>query len=104
MGLMFFGLGFILLFGGVLFLMYKAFKKVKFIQKLGLMVYDKLVFNFFLRTFIAGYLVFALGSFKNIEFPSFGSPVEIVSSTIAYVLSAFVIFSPIIGSFFLMKY
>ena len=65
MGLLFFGIGFIPLFGLVLFLIYKAFKKVKIIQKVATLVYDKLVFNFFIRTFIAGYLVFALGSFKN---------------------------------------
>jgi len=104
MGTMFFGIVFIIVFGLTVFLLYKAFKKIKFVQKVAILIYDKLVFNFFLRTFVAGYLVFALGSFKNIELPSFGSPIEIVSSVIAFVLSTFVIFSPFIGTFFLLKF
>ena len=104
MGMIFFGIAFILILVLTLFLLYKAFKKVKFIHKVAVLVYDKLVFNFFLRTFIAGYLAFALGSFKNTEFPTFGSPAEIVSSILSFALSTFVIISPFLGTFLLVKF
>lgn len=83
MGLLLVGLVFILLIGAVVFALYKIFKNNKFIQKIGNFMYDKLVFNFFLRTFIAGYLVFCLGAFKNIKNLNFTTGVDGFSSVFA---------------------
>ena len=66
MGLIFVGL--VLLVFGVLVCLgiYKAFKTVPIVNKLLKMIANKVLFNAFIRTFIAGFLVFALSAFKNL--------------------------------------
>jgi hypothetical protein len=87
------------------FLIYKCFKKVKIVNRVMTFLANKILFNTFIRTFIASYLVFALASFKNVKHLDFSHGTgDSISSAVAICMSMMVISSPLAIWVFLHKY
>jgi len=103
LGMVFFGIAFavVLVLFGVL--IKKLFSKSKFVQKVALLCYDKICFNFFIRSFIAGYLVWALSCFKNILELDFSSPINGFSSVLAIITTVWCWSAPLITTIFITK-
>ena len=104
MGLVLVGLVALTFFVGVGFILFKVFKKSKFIKKIAIMIANKVLFNSFLRTFIQAYLVFSIACFTNIyalDFSTAGLTIEWVT---AGVLSAVVFAAPFSMAAFLHKF
>ena len=85
LGLVFFGIVFFVFLVIVGFILKNIFLKNKFVQKVLLFCYNKIVFNFFIRSFIAGYLVWAISCFMNLLNLDFTSPIEAFSSVLAII-------------------
>jgi len=66
------------------------------------MLADKLLFNTFIRTFIAGYIVFALSSFISLK--ALTSESSISNILVTYATVFLVVFSPFVSAVFLIKY
>jgi len=60
-------------------------------------------FNFFLRTLIAGYLVFAISSFKGTQNPNFSSPILVIQTLFSYFTALVIFATPISMAVFLKK-
>lgn len=80
-------------------LVYRLLRKAKIIKKLGKAVADRLLFNAFIRTFIASYIVFALSSFKALTSTS-----SIANQVLTYSTLCLVILAPFASCTFLLKY
>lgn len=99
-------IGIALLFIGVIvaFVIFKYFKKFPIVKKTITFLANKILFNTFIRTFIAGYLVFALSSFKNVKNLIFTSAGDVFSSILALILTSLCVASPVAIYIFLLKY
>jgi len=89
-------------FSFVGFLVYRILKKFKLIQKFAKILADRLLFNAFIRTFIAGYIVFALSSL--ISFRALNSSSSLSNKILTYSTLCLVILAPFASCFFLLKY
>jgi hypothetical protein len=49
----------------IVYFLFKVFSRMPIVQKMAKFVADRLLFNFFVRTYIAGFLAFSLSSFTN---------------------------------------
>lgn len=84
----------------ILYLFFKGNKKIKaLIEKLR----KKFVFNFYFRTFIAGYLAFQVAAFTNLKSLSFKSTADVISSIIAINTAIFGIIFPFASFLFIKK-
>ena len=102
--MVFIGLALLIIGVIVALLVYKYFKKFPIVKKTLTFLANKILFNTFIRTFIAGYLVFALSSFKNVKHLLFTSPGDAFSSILALILTSFCVASPVAIYIFLAKY
>ena len=103
LGLVFFGIAFAVIFVILVICIKKLFTKSKFVQKIVLLCYDKMCFNFFIRSFIAGYLVWALSCFKNIQDLDFSSPINGSSSVLAIIATFVCCCAPVLTTIFILK-
>ena len=103
LGMVFFGVAFAAVFVILGALIKKLFSKSKFVQKIALLCYNKICFNLFIRSFIAGYLVWALSCFKNIKDLDFSSPIDVFSSILAIITTVWCWTSPILATIFISK-
>ena len=103
MGMIFLGVV-ALLFGVIIaFGVYKLFKKVPIVKKIITMLANKILFNTFIRTFIAGYLVFALSAFRNVHAMNFSTSADAISAGLAMVMSIGCASAPLIMYIFMKK-
>jgi hypothetical protein len=101
MGLVFIIIALMSIFLVIGSIVYMALKKAPIIQKVGGLIANKLLFNFFIRTFIAGYLVFGLSALFNYKALNFDGTGNAISSCLAIIQSVVCIVSPV-GMFFLV--
>jgi len=66
------------------------------------MLADKMLFNAFIRTFIAGFIVFSISSFISLK--ALSSESSILNFILTYALVFLVITSPFVSAIFLIKY
>ena len=103
MGMVFVGLV-LVLFGVLVGLaLFKLFKTVPIVKKVLTMLADKILFNTFIRTFIASYLIFSLSAFRNLKAMSFTTGGEVISSIIALGITCVCVFAPVLMLAFLSK-
>jgi len=74
----------------------KLFKKTIVIKIIARLVYDILCFNFFLRTLIAGYLVWAISSLKALQALNFENPIDSFQSILAVITALICLFTPLL--------
>ena len=103
MGFLLIGLLFVVFMIGIGFILFKMFKTVPLVNKSLTFVADILLFNFFIRSFIAGYLVFSLSAFLNLRNLDFSSPITIISSVVSILQSCICISAPFVMTLFLWK-
>ena len=74
-------------------------------KKVGRLAANKLLFNTFIRTFITGYLVFALAAFQNLNNLVFSTIGQTVNSVLVIIM-AFIclVASFLIGSFVMVDF
>lgn len=103
MGMIFLGVV-ALLFGVIVaFGVYKLFKKVPIVKKVITMLANKILFNTFIRTFIAGYLVFALSAFRNVHAMNFSTTADTISAALAILMTIGCSAAPLVMFLFLKK-
>jgi hypothetical protein len=105
MGLVFIGLVLLILGVMVCYAIYKfAHKKFPIVDRVMVFLANKILFNTFIRTFIASYLVFAIASFNNVKHLNFSITGLAASSVIAIFLSIIVVMTPVSIMVFIIAY
>jgi hypothetical protein len=103
MGIVFIGLILMILGSIVCYAVFKIFAKSVCVKKVMRFLAKKIMFNFFVRSFIAGYLVFALSSFRNVKSPDFTTGANGFSTFCAIIICLICYVSPFVSMLFLLK-
>ena len=85
-------------------LLIKFGKKSPKMKALATKIYDKIVFNAILRTFVQGYLNFALSSYLNVKAMDYATAFSSISALIAIGIALMLTCAPFAFSYFISKY
>ena len=104
LGVLFLGLCLFCLLVGLAFIFWKFFRHKPIVKKVLTKLYNMVIFNTFIRSFIAGYLVFAVASLKNSANLNFETSGDIISSILALIFATFCAMAPFMMAKFLTRF